>query len=370
MAKASTPLWEVIGRGNANTVYRHRDRPGIGYRAAQNEQARATHSEYHSCVLPLLLPSTLICPMSIKQLPSEALDELRSLHGYVPSQVEAVPDLTAPATSWPEYLRPDRHICALPMSTRVVQSCRMTIEIKPKSGLYLSDENGRAHSRQCRFCLNQTIKARKGKTSSYSNYCPQQLFSKKSQACEQAILALFATPQNNLRLWINGAMMDLDAHGCGSLIEPYLDAPDVELAFAQLLATMLASTAVLDRLQALQDLSRVSPLQAHELRLASGLKTEADIPLQAWLDATHADQQDLSLKAQLAQYLLTATFRDCSIMVQMELEAEASSVKYSLVVVDVEPKALSKVAHHVERDAQLLALETPSHVSYCSRDAC
>ena len=56
---------------------------------------------------------------------------------------------------------------------------------------------------QCRFCIQQFQKLRKGKISSISSYCPLQLFS-SALGQFHSILHLFETPQNNLSCFLDG----------------------------------------------------------------------------------------------------------------------------------------------------------------------
>lgn len=75
------------------------------------------------------------------------------------------------------------------------------VELKPKQG-FLSQ--GHQH---CPFCLNQFLKRKHGKIQLLSQYCPLDLFSGCRVRMLRAIAALTRTPQNNLRIFQDGALV-------------------------------------------------------------------------------------------------------------------------------------------------------------------
>ena len=86
------------------------------------------------------------------------------------------------------------------------------VEIKPKWG-YLPNASSRIKKchkvkfSKCRFCMHQHLKWQLGKTSSISGYCPLDLFDSCTCRVKRAVTSLFATPQNNLRVFYDGKLM-------------------------------------------------------------------------------------------------------------------------------------------------------------------
>ncbi|KAF9973212.1 Inositol-pentakisphosphate 2-kinase [Actinomortierella ambigua] len=58
--------------------------------------------------------------------------------------------------------------------------------------------------RKCRFCMYRYLKALEAKEQELSGYCPIDLFSAQEGLVQYALDALVKTPQNNLRLFIDG----------------------------------------------------------------------------------------------------------------------------------------------------------------------
>ncbi|KAF2369181.1 Inositol-pentakisphosphate 2-kinase [Trinorchestia longiramus] len=82
----------------------------------------------------------------------------------------------------------------------------LCVELKPKQGFL---EPVKDQSMQlCRFCLKQFIKCSKGEGQVHSNYCPLDLFSGNISRMSAAVGQLFAAPQNNLKIFKDGAIVD------------------------------------------------------------------------------------------------------------------------------------------------------------------
>ncbi|XP_023036827.1 inositol-pentakisphosphate 2-kinase isoform X1 [Drosophila willistoni] len=60
---------------------------------------------------------------------------------------------------------------------------------------------------KCRYCSMQVLKLSKGKIKQLSGYCPMDLFSGAPGRMLDALNALFACPQNNLRVFQNGNLI-------------------------------------------------------------------------------------------------------------------------------------------------------------------
>ncbi|KAL5014846.1 hypothetical protein ScPMuIL_009116 [Solemya velum] len=84
----------------------------------------------------------------------------------------------------------------------------VSVEIKPKkafipSPLSIEHENS-VKCEVCKFCLHQRLKAKEGQWPRRSRYCPLELFSGDRVRMKHALLGLVETPQNNLKICLNG----------------------------------------------------------------------------------------------------------------------------------------------------------------------
>ncbi|KAG0328526.1 Inositol-pentakisphosphate 2-kinase [Podila horticola] len=95
--------------------------------------------------------------------------------------------------------------------TRFISSTRhpsVSVEIKPKWGFLTSSNFIRKDQdikkRKCRFCMYQHHKILSGIEQDLSQYCPIDLFSGHELLVHDALESLVQTPQNNLRLFVDG----------------------------------------------------------------------------------------------------------------------------------------------------------------------
>ncbi|KAK5816725.1 inositol-pentakisphosphate 2-kinase [Linnemannia elongata] len=82
------------------------------------------------------------------------------------------------------------------------------VEIKPKWGFLTKSAFLRKDQdikrRKCRFCMYQHQKIKTGQEYTLSKYCPIDLFSGTELLVQDAVDSLVDTPQNNLRLFVDG----------------------------------------------------------------------------------------------------------------------------------------------------------------------
>ncbi|KAI1297113.1 Inositol-pentakisphosphate 2-kinase [Mortierella claussenii] len=93
--------------------------------------------------------------------------------------------------------------------TRFIKSSNQSsvaVEIKPKWGFLATSPFIRRDikKRKCRFCMYQHFKISFGYENSLSKYCPIDLFSGEEALVQDALDSLVQAPQNNLRLFIEG----------------------------------------------------------------------------------------------------------------------------------------------------------------------
>ncbi|KAF9164726.1 Inositol-pentakisphosphate 2-kinase [Actinomortierella ambigua] len=82
------------------------------------------------------------------------------------------------------------------------------VEHPPKWGYlpaaHFLPESAAIKRRKCRFCMYQYLKALEAKEQELSGYCPIDLFSAQEGHVHHALDSLVKTPQNNLRLFVDG----------------------------------------------------------------------------------------------------------------------------------------------------------------------
>eukprot|EP00249_Psilotum_nudum_P019133 c27112_g1_i1 orf=384-1436(-) len=94
----------------------------------------------------------------------------------------------------------------------------VSVEIKPKCGflpisVFIAKENA-IKKRVSRFSMHQHLKLARGMIKTVSRYSPLDLFSGSYEKIREAIQALFETPQNNLRVFVDGVLVFGTSAGC------------------------------------------------------------------------------------------------------------------------------------------------------------
>ncbi|KAI9168198.1 hypothetical protein H9P43_007570 [Blastocladiella emersonii ATCC 22665] len=256
------------------------------------------------------------------------------------------------------------------------------LEIKPKwlfttHGGECSKPNrdGRSPSPDaCRFCMHQRLKG----ATKVSAFCPLDLLSDHTLA--DAVDALLATPQNNLRVWVDGRAVDVTA----------------DLAPHDAVAQQLHAVAGAGSLRpvvrtVLGELGPLFHALAHHQRLLDGGEIEKVHALYAahadrWSGAVgvetweRAVQRYLAAEAkdgwqELVEFVLSMTLKDCSVLVTLapagavadeggEEESQISTVRipghdaavsFRAVLLDLDPKQFKKVPDWFKLDQDIKA---------------
>jgi inositol-pentakisphosphate 2-kinase len=167
----------------------------------------------------------------------------------------------------------------------------ITVEIKPKWGCLptagtISEENN-IKKHVSRFSMHQHLKLKQGKISSLSKYSPLDLFSGNTDGIHKALLALFETPQNNLRIFMDGVEIFGGPEDGGSteeaisILEEQLQrvsaAPKGQrvVAFQRLVAHMLHTSKILESLLYVQQLDEYD-IEGAIVAYHNFLKPDAD----------------------------------------------------------------------------------------------
>ncbi|KAK8683756.1 hypothetical protein V6N13_039806 [Hibiscus sabdariffa] len=214
----------------------------------------------------------------------------------------------------------------------------ITVEIKPKCGFlpisrFISEETAVKRT-TTRFKMHQELKLHNQEISEYSEYNPLDLFSRSLDRICKAVEALYATPQNNFRVFLNGSIVFGGlGGGAGSTTvlvgEAFEDAlKDVikaddglcKTSFIQLVAETVYSSGVLDQLLEVQKLDAYDiegAIHAYYNIISQPCMVCRELSkdkLSNRHTSLHSTTLDESLKV-VKDYLIAATVKDCSLMI-------------------------------------------------------
>ena len=230
----------------------------------------------------------------------------------------------------------------------------VAFEIKPKCGFLPSPSLRTAFPAKqttSRFAMHQHLKLARGKVASMSMYDPLDLFSGEPARMRRALAALAATPQNNWRVWRDGARLaTVPALASGGSEAGTLDALCDALHRSPLLPRLLA----LQRLDCcdIEALARVGvlPLRPGDAgALAPGALVETldatlrvldALPTGPLAGATKASCAPLSAAERISLlrgYAIAAVAKDASLLATLSATGECT-----LALVDVGPKSASE----------------------------
>ncbi|KAI0748504.1 inositol-pentakisphosphate 2-kinase [Daedaleopsis nitida] len=295
------------------------------------------------------------------------------------------------------------------LATDLVGGLGWAVEIKPKWGFlpaptHLSPETRAVKTRTCRFCMHAHLKRAHGEDASLG-YCPLDLFSADEARVTRALHALWAAwlgsggAVNNLRVFIEGKMLKPAAEGdplpslaplAAQLFPapdpsdppsdpfadpvPPVDTPALREVFTAVLLPLLLGTPVLRTLSTLQrtldalDVEGLAQLWAALRPAGRALgKGEEDPDTDEWtrfVDAYQARQQagepvgaELAAEAQreeelryrMAAYLLSASFKDCSIILRMR-----PGQRGAVTVIDLDVKSIDRLSKWAKLDKEIV----------------
>ncbi|KAG0264573.1 Inositol-pentakisphosphate 2-kinase [Mortierella polycephala] len=295
----------------------------------------------------------------------------------------------------------------------------ISIEIKPKWGFLTKSafirKEHEIKKRKCRFCMYQHRKMKTGIETSLSEYCPIDLFSGEEHLVQDAIDSLVKTPQNNLRLFVDGtqrtitgesiaqSLSGLSNQDCqrtdsltGDKKSLQTPQPSQKPLLTDVLTQILIKSPLLRRLGRLQqamDSLDVETIHRFYVQLADPATTVLPEPTldeclntaEAFLDRTKMDimmneDQDTfeghnavslgfgpddaldeipdSLKLHfIREFLLSATLKDCSILITIRRCDKADELSK-----EDTNKDLSKIARvHENAEALVLVFNEVSH---------
>ncbi|KAJ7137800.1 inositol-pentakisphosphate 2-kinase-domain-containing protein [Mycena epipterygia] len=242
------------------------------------------------------------------------------------------------------------------LATDLIGGQGIAVEIKPKWGFlpspkHLSDTTVSIKTRTCRFCMHSHFKAQHGEAAAL-DYCPLDLFSGDESRVKKALASLWDAwtnsdgTVNNLRVFVRGTKIGpAEKSSIAGLVD---DLADPKEALISAVLPVLINTPVLHTLSRLQrtlDALDIEGLAALWERAPVGRDprvTEWNEFVSTYLaapappppaDAAH-------LRYHVLAYLLSAAFKDCSVIVRVP--------DGTATVIDLDPKSVDRL-HNWER---------------------
>jgi len=286
----------------------------------------------------------------------------------------------------------------------------ISVEIKPKWGFlpfskFISVQNSFKKS-ICRFCLHQHLKVKKGTVKDFSQYCPLDLFGDCKCKIIMALESLLRTPQNNIKTMMNGILIEsselekfhIHHNICEILSEIFVE-DSRELVgintktFSKELCLYskfkrhsndcveLGPGGIINLLKTLQCLDNYD-IEYIGLKFKDILK-ESEFNEEDFLDyrsklwssflASHTGRSQVETANlgvfDLCNYLISSTFKDCSIMVTFcevscygiqpnfhrIVQLMGHFYKYEIKLVDLDPRHLQNLPYYYELDQEIVS---------------
>ncbi|KAG6376301.1 inositol-pentakisphosphate 2-kinase [Boletus reticuloceps] len=257
----------------------------------------------------------------------------------------------------------------------------LAIEIKPKWGFlpnsaHLSQETAEIKTSTCRFCMHTRFKF---KDDVATQYCPLDLYSNDEARVRRAIRDLWGGwvqsngSLNNMRVFVSGKMIR-PSELYASLGEFLEVSTEVHEALATALLPLL-QTPVLGTISGLQrsldalDIEGIFKLHGMAYPNAKGFSAVRGNPtlgeLQDFVASYHSgycalDHSKLSLEhidTYLVAYLLSATFKDCSVIFRIrrsDRSGDPSVDPHAVSIIDLDLKGVDRFEQWADLDRRIV----------------
>ncbi|KAG1810675.1 inositol-pentakisphosphate 2-kinase [Suillus subaureus] len=272
------------------------------------------------------------------------------------------------------------------LATDLIGGTPIAIEIKPKWGFlptecHLSPESVTLKTTTCRFCMHTSFRMEQGGIG--TTYCPLDLFSRDEPRVRKALGALWAGwyesggSLNNLRLFVEGRMAKPDDDHSMQLLAHFFttdestDIQNLRESFTSALAQALLDSPILPLLSTLQrtldilDVEGLSKLytQTSSSSSCDGLGSSVPDPsMEEWKDFVEVYQSDHHslddtvpspghLRYYLMAYLLSATFKDCSIIIRPK---SAHVGSFDATIIDMDIKSMDRLWKWEKLDREIV----------------
>ncbi|KAH7920689.1 hypothetical protein BV22DRAFT_1039549 [Leucogyrophana mollusca] len=279
------------------------------------------------------------------------------------------------------------------LATDLIGTADLAVEIKPKWGFlptptHLSPSTVSVKTQTCRFCRHNYLRSNKGKDIP-STYCPLDLYSGNRERVAKAVHDLWSGwcasdgSLNNCRLFAKGKMVKMSDPSAMKLLSESLategELSHLESSFTNAILDLLIDSPVLRTISYLQrsldplDIEGLATLcrRSHHTasELASTFSTLASgVPepyFSDWEDFIHVFKTRYSswdhtvpncdhLKHYLMAYLLSATFKDCSIILRPILPSGKSSSGGTVTIIDLDVKSMGSLAKWEKLDREIV----------------
>ncbi|TCD63299.1 Inositol-pentakisphosphate 2-kinase [Steccherinum ochraceum] len=297
------------------------------------------------------------------------------------------------------------------LATDLVGGLGWAVEIKPKWGFlpspqHLSKDTAQLKTRSCRFCMHSHLKTTESEDVALG-YCPLDLYSGDKERVTKALHTLWdiwigsSGKVNNLRVFVEGHMLkpsmspsSLQPLAAQILPQNPDDLPDLNTlrdAFTSTILPLLLDTPVLRLLSTHQrqfdalDVEGLSALWKHANQplgspdipppvLGEGLAQPTLEELEAFVEIylakhttmDHDHPDTANLKYYCLAYLLSASFKDCSVILRMVPVKDGEEPwRKSVTVIDLDVKSVDRLHKWEQLDQKIveayIGLPEPTH---------
>lgn len=244
-------------------------------------------------------------------------------------------------------------------------------ELKPKWGFLTTEPTEWSVKRRVdRFTMHQHLKKKQSESvAEISEYCPLDLFKGGKDQIRSCLLNLEKTPQNNLRLFVNGVMKFPQKNSSTPVkLKQVLGSDTLRQELLETLADSLAKEDVLKRILKAQTIGPYNDIESVYPIYKELMDADVDIGNIHLGYATDYEPvvppESLQDKIEIVKrFLISCTARDCSIMVAISSCARprqrvhgrsvGGKWGYEITVVDLDAKPLSKMSHYFMVDREI-----------------
>ena len=403
-------FWIYKVEGNANVVFTyvgpaHLQLTGYLLRVRKSCHPKASgfvakslsapdEKRFQEQVVSPLLGEAYVAKIQLVKVSGGFLRQLAVLAHQARPRARLIKDLDV--TREHAYLVPDLSVW------KDSNSPSVTIEIKPKWGFLPTstaiDPNNAVKFRTCRYCMHQYYKQRHHAGREFNKYCPLDLFSGQERA-RKAVGALLQDPQNNMRAFVGSGSVSTESvefrRAITFLLQPISTAtasPDDLLSNA--LSYIISEQPLFRRLkfhQAQLDALDVEGIFALLKELPDPLKTR-DPTMDEWIGVLERylarvgqvscaqtapgrlpKAQNVTNTDSIYEFLLSATLKDCSVMITLRLQQSGDGsqmpenegvvpgssitpqLRYKVGIVDTDPKCILKIDEHFRKDQAIVS---------------
>ncbi|KAJ3694324.1 hypothetical protein LUZ60_009804 [Juncus effusus] len=285
------------------------------------------------------------------------------------------------------------------------EGVNIAVEIKPKCGFlpsseYISESNI-IKKQITRYKMHQALKFHKGEILERSEYDPLDLFSGSKERIYMAIESLFNAPQNNFRVFLDGSLiyggMDNNnisySHNTNISFEELINTRGLNLdltSFLNLITEIIHKSGILHQLlnaQKLDSYDIEGAIHAYNDVISQPCPICENIQEKGFLEKFEI-LHNLPIEERIKivrDYLISATAKDCSIMLSFRPKISGSqnlekyeSVRinsvdqvydYKVFFIDLDMKPLDKMEYYYKLDQKIVNFYKQNYQNSVSYEA-